>query len=391
MTYEDDALRAAAELSAKHINDRFLPDKAIDVIDEAGAADRLRARGAADRQGHHRRTSRRWSPRWRKIPAEERLRVGRRSSSPTSSPSCRSVIFGQDQAIDELVSAIKLSRSGLRSPEKPIGSFLFSRPHRRGQDRAGQAARQGAGRGVPALRHERVLGEAHRLAAHRRAAGLRRLRPGRPAHRRDPQAPVRGGGARRDREGPPGPVQHPAPGDGPRHAHRQQRAQGRLPQRGPHPHHQRRRAGDERQDHRLRRTAGPPSTPRKAKEAIERTFTPEFRNRLDGWILFSGLAPEIILKVVDKEVGLLQAQLVGQEGDARAHAARRATGWPSTATTRRSARGRWRGWWTSRSRSRWPRRCSSASCRTAGWRASTSSPTVADCRCRFEGVAPATV
>jgi len=47
----------------------------------------------------------------------------------------------------------------------------------------------------------------------------------------------------------------------------------------------------------------------KAKEAIERTFTPEFRNRLDGWILFSGLLPETILKVVDKEVGLLQAQL----------------------------------------------------------------------------------
>jgi ATP-dependent Clp protease ATP-binding subunit ClpA len=47
----------------------------------------------------------------------------------------------------------------------------------------------------------------------------------------------------------------------------------------------------------------------KAKEAIERTFTPEFRNRLDGWILFSGLGPETILKVVDKEVGLLQAQL----------------------------------------------------------------------------------
>ena len=47
----------------------------------------------------------------------------------------------------------------------------------------------------------------------------------------------------------------------------------------------------------------------KAKEAIERTFAPEFRNRLDGWILFAGLGPETILKVVDKEVGLLQAQL----------------------------------------------------------------------------------
>ena len=53
-----------------------------------------------------------------------------------------------------------------------------------------------------------------------------------------------------------------------------------------------------------------PADATKAKKTIERTFTPEFRNRLDGWILFSGLSPEIILKVVDKEVGLLQKMLV---------------------------------------------------------------------------------
>ena len=73
------------------------------------------------------------------------------------------------------------------------------------------------------------------------------------------------------------------------------------------------RAGDEHASHRLRRRRGRRSTRAKAKEAIERTFTPEFRNRLDGWIVFSGLAPEIILKVVDKEVGLLQAQLVDKK------------------------------------------------------------------------------
>ena len=62
----------------------------------------------------------------------------------------------------------------------------------------------------------------------------------------------------------------------------------------------------------------------KAKEAIERTFTPEFRNRLDGWILFAGLGPDTILKVVDKEVGLLQAQLADKKVTLELTAAARA-------------------------------------------------------------------
>ena len=89
---------------------------------------------------------------------------------------------------------------------------------------------------------------------------------------------------------------------------------------------------------------------------------PEFRNRLDGWILFSGLSPEVILKVVDKEVGLLQKMLDGEEGEARADAARRAA-WlaehglrPGVRRAADGAAGR-----QQRSRSRWPRRCCSAS------------------------------
>jgi ATP-dependent Clp protease ATP-binding subunit ClpA len=70
-------------------------------------------------------------------------------------------------------------------------------------------------------------------------------------------------------------------------------------------------------------SAGP--DPTRAKKAIERTFTPEFRNRLDGWVLFSGLTPEVILKVVDKEVGLLQAQL--EDKKVKLELTKEARGW----------------------------------------------------------------
>jgi ATP-dependent Clp protease ATP-binding subunit ClpA len=124
--YTTEALRAAVELSAKHIHDRFLPDKAIDVIDESGAMVKL-------------------------LPAEERPTeiglkeietvVARIAKIPPRSvvgterdrlqnleSELRSVIYGQDHAVTQVVNAIKLSRSGLGAAEKPIGSFLFSGP-----------------------------------------------------------------------------------------------------------------------------------------------------------------------------------------------------------------------------------------------------------------------
>ncbi len=124
--YSDEALKAAAELSAKHINDRYLPDKAIDVVDEVGAS--IKLRDAADRPDV--------------IGSDEvELVVARMAKIPTKTVSVsdkqrladldrdlKGVIFGQDHAIDQLVSSIKLSRSGIGHPEKPIGSFLFSGP-----------------------------------------------------------------------------------------------------------------------------------------------------------------------------------------------------------------------------------------------------------------------
>ncbi len=85
MKYDDDALRAAAELSAKYINDRFLPDKAIDVIDEAGAADRLRGRERAHAPRDRRNDVEAVVAKMAKIPAEERVALRPRGRWPTSS------------------------------------------------------------------------------------------------------------------------------------------------------------------------------------------------------------------------------------------------------------------------------------------------------------------
>lgn len=124
--YSQEALRAAVDLSVKHIADRLLPDKAIDVIDEAGARQRV-------------------------VPEDQRkklidvpeieLIVAKMARIPTKQVSAsdkdvlknlernlKMVVFGQDEAIDSLTAAIKMARSGLGSPDKPIGSFLFAGP-----------------------------------------------------------------------------------------------------------------------------------------------------------------------------------------------------------------------------------------------------------------------
>ncbi|MGE8546844.1 ATP-dependent Clp protease ATP-binding subunit ClpA [Alcaligenes sp. WGS1538] len=124
--YSAAALTAAAELSARYINDRFLPDKAIDVIDEAGAAQRLLPRskqkkviGKTDIQATVSRIAR--------IPPQS-VSTDDRNKLATLARDLKSVVFGQDAAIDALAAAIKMARSGLGLPDKPIGSFLFSGP-----------------------------------------------------------------------------------------------------------------------------------------------------------------------------------------------------------------------------------------------------------------------
>ncbi len=125
--YSPAAVRAAVELSARHVNDRFLPDKAIDVMDEAGAEVRLR-RGEG---GGFVRVSPRdieaVVSRMARIPAKT-VKVDDRKRLETLGRDLKLLIYGQDGAVDTVVRAIRLARAGLGEPGRPIGSFLFSGP-----------------------------------------------------------------------------------------------------------------------------------------------------------------------------------------------------------------------------------------------------------------------
>jgi ATP-dependent Clp protease ATP-binding subunit ClpA len=130
VSYSAAAIEAAVSLSVRHLKDLHLPDKAIDVIDEAGAAAKLEP--AAGREAG--------APREITVADIERI-VAKMARVPVQAVSSddkvalksieaelKSVIFGQDAAVDEVASAIKLSRSGLRAPDKPMGNFLFAGP-----------------------------------------------------------------------------------------------------------------------------------------------------------------------------------------------------------------------------------------------------------------------
>ena len=126
ISYDNEALEAAAELAAKHINDRRLPDKAIDVIDEAGA--NLRLQPEEDRED-------RVTVEMVENVVAKMARIPPKSVSASDRDVLRTLerdlkltIFGQDQAIEALSASIKMSRSGLNEDEKPVGSFLFAGP-----------------------------------------------------------------------------------------------------------------------------------------------------------------------------------------------------------------------------------------------------------------------
>ena len=124
--YALNALQAAAELSAKYINDRHLPDKAIDVIDEAGAAQRILPK-SKQKKTITRAEVEEIVAKIARIPPAS-VSVDDRAKLKTLDRDLKSVVFGQDEAIDALAAAIKMARSGLGKPDKPIGSFLFSGP-----------------------------------------------------------------------------------------------------------------------------------------------------------------------------------------------------------------------------------------------------------------------
>ncbi len=135
VTYSQSAIRTAAEMARQYIPDRRLPDAAIDVLDEAGAKARL-----AGRQGG------RISPReiesiiatMAKIP-EKQVSKSDRERLQTLEHDLKAIVFGQERAMAQLASSIKLARAGLRQPEKPIGSFLFTGPTGVGKTEAARA------------------------------------------------------------------------------------------------------------------------------------------------------------------------------------------------------------------------------------------------------------
>ena len=254
--FTDDALEAAAKLAARHLRDYKLPDSAIDVLDEAGAvraaADRRRARrpkptppadagcdGArggrlaepppcAAAGGDHRRAIERVVARMARIPAKQ-ASSSDRERLRTLEESLGRVVFGQDEAVQKVARAIKRSRAGLGQPDRPAGCFLFTGPTGVGKT---ELAKQLAIH----LGNEFVRFDMSEYMEKHAVARLIGAPPGYVGFEQGGllvdairTASLRGAAARRDREGPPGHLQHPAAGDGPRDADRQQRPQGRLP------------------------------------------------------------------------------------------------------------------------------------------------------------------
>ena len=301
--YTAEAIKAAVELAAKYINDRKLPDKAIDVIDEVGAAQMLLPE----------------SKRKKVIGVKEVedvvakiARIPPKSVSKTDAEALRTleddlkrVVYGQNSAINALSSAIKLARAGLRQPEKPIGCYLFSGPTGVGKTEvAKQLARV---MGVELLRFD--------MSEYMERHTVSRLIGAPPGYVGFDQ-----GGLLTD-----GVDQHPHCVlllDEIEKAHMdlfnillQVMDHGKLTD------HNGKKIDFRNVILIMTTNAGAADMAKAAigfgssirtgddEEAIKRMFTPEFRNRLDAVIPFAGLAPEIIAQVVDKFVIELEEQL----------------------------------------------------------------------------------
>jgi len=303
LKYSNDAIKAAVELSARYINDRKLPDKAIDVIDETGASQMLLPEGK----------------RKKKITVKEvEATVATMARIPPKTVTkndaellaglekdLKRLVFGQDKAIESLSSAIKLARAGLREPEKPIGCYLFSGPTGVGKT---EVARQLASLlGVELLRFD--------MSEYMEKHTVSRLIGAPPGYVGFDQ-----GGLLTD-----GVDQHPHCVlllDEIEKAHPdlfnillQVMDHGKLTD------HNGKKIDFRNVILIMTTNAGAtdlakaPMGFNRAKregedtEAINRMFTPEFRNRLDATIAFAGLSPEIIAKVVEKFIFQLEAQL----------------------------------------------------------------------------------
>jgi ATP-dependent Clp protease ATP-binding subunit ClpA len=304
--YSADSLKAAVELSAKYVNERLLPDKAIDVIDEAGAQDRMRPEGERTRKVTLKDVET-IVAKMARIPEKtvsgsEKQRLGKLDEE------LKAVIFGQDNAIEALASSIKLSRSGLRSGDKPIGNFLFAGP-------------TGVGKTELAKQLAKILGvEFFRfdMSEYSERHTVSRLIGAPPGYVGFDQ-----GGLLTDAVN-----KHPYAVvlmDEIEKAHPelfnillQVMDHATLTDNNGRKSDFRNvvlimttNAGAREMTEKTVGFGAGEKTidPSKAKAALERMFTPEFRNRLDAVVQFGTLTAEVILRVVDKEIGLLRKAL----------------------------------------------------------------------------------
>ena len=174
---------------------------------------------------------------WTGIPVTQDARERARAADSSWRTSWAGASIGQRAAVTAVANAVRRSRAGLQDPNRPIGSFIFLGPTGVGKTETARALAEflfDDERAHGPHRHVGVHGEALGGPADRRAAGLRRLRGGRPAHRGGAPAAVQRHPVRRDREGAPGRVQHPAPDSRRRPADRQPGPAGRLPEHGDH-------------------------------------------------------------------------------------------------------------------------------------------------------------
>jgi ATP-dependent Clp protease ATP-binding subunit ClpA len=301
--YTDEAIRAAVELSAKYINDRKLPDKAIDVIDEVGAS-RMLLPEHKRRKTVTLRDVEEIVAKIARIPPKS-VSADDKETLRNLERDLKAMVFGQDKAIEALSAAIKLARAGLREPEKPIGNYLFCGPTGVGKT---EVARQLASTmGIELIRFD--------MSEYMERHSVSRLIGAPPGYVGFDQ-----GGLLTDAID-----QHPHAVlllDEIEKAHQdlfnillQVMDHGKLTDHNG-------KTVDFRNVVLIMTTnAGASDLAKEAigfgrdsrqgedEDAIKRLFTPEFRNRLDATIAFAGLTPEIVGRVVEKFVMQLEAQL----------------------------------------------------------------------------------
>ena len=308
IVYTDQALKAAVELSAKYINDRYLPDKAIDVIDEAGAFVRLS--GSSRRKRINPSDIEKIVAKIARIPAIS-VTTSDKTKLESLEDRLKQVVFGQDDAIRYLVTSIKRSRAGLAAPDKPVGSFLFTGPTGVGKT---EVARQVAmSLGIKFLRFD--------MSEYMEKHAVARLIGAPPGYIGFDQGGLLTDGIRK----------HPYSVllfDEIEKAHPDMfNILLQVLDHATLTDNTGKKADFRKVIIIMTSNVGTremsvkaigfgesePGAQSRGKKAVEKYFSPEFRNRLDGMINFNSLTPEIMKKVVDKFMGEINEQLFAQK------------------------------------------------------------------------------